>query len=169
MPINLELRTCRLGVGTKKVKNPFDIFGGSEIEVPDDDGLSAEDKHAVKALLDMIAGPTPPTEYLDWGKEFDDGGRVDVWAVGLDDDSVVNLISLVIWRRSPFVAELAFQLSEKGNLAIVTEVDGIGPWVTSAEQAAAVKERWTTVELVATSAELAKKISRARDELDMPA
>ena len=169
MPINLELRTCRLGVGTKKVKNPFDILGGSEIEVPDDDGLTAEEKYAVKGLLDMTAGPTPPSEYIDWSKDFDDGGVVEVWAVGLDDNSIANTISLVIWRRSPFVAELAFQLSEKGNLAILTEVEGIGPWVTSAEQAAAVRERWATVELVATPAELAKKISRARDELDMPA
>jgi hypothetical protein len=167
MPINLELRTCRLGAGTIKIKNPFDVFGGSEIEVPDDDGLSADEKQAVKALLDMIAGPAPPAEYVDWSKAFDDGGSVEVWAVGLDDDSVVNTVSVVIWRRSPFVAELVFQLSEKGNLAIVTQVEGIGPWVTSAEQAAAVKERWPAAELVTTSAELAKKIARSRDELNI--
>jgi hypothetical protein len=167
MPINLELRTCRLGAGTIKIKNPFDVIGGSEIEVPDDDGLSADEKQAVKALLDMIAGPAPPAEYVDWSKEFDDGGSVEVWAFGLDDDSVVNTLSVVIWRRSPFVAELVFQLSEKGNLAIVTQVEGIGPWVTSAEQAAAVKERWPAAELVTTSAELAKKIARSRDELNI--
>src|SRR5690606_20646913 len=97
----------------------------------------------------------------------DDGGMVEVWASGLDDDSLVNSLSIVIWRRSPFVAELLFQLSSLGNLAIVTQVEGIGPWVTSAEQLAAVKGRWSTPQLVSTATELAKRIAQSRDELDL--
>jgi hypothetical protein len=149
------------------MKNPFDVFGSSEIEVPDDGGLSSEEKNAVKEILDTIAGPEPPPEYIDWSTEFDDGGMVEVWASGLDDGSIVNTVSVVIWQRSHFVTELLFQLSSKGNLAIVTKVEGVGPWVTSAEQLAAVKGRWPAAQLVATPAELTKKIARSRDELDM--
>jgi hypothetical protein len=167
MAINLELRTCRLGEGTKKIKNPFDVFGGGEVEVPDDDGLSPHEKSAAKAILDRIAGPEPPSEYIDWSTEFDDGGMVEVWASGLDNDSVVNSRSIVIWRRSPFVSELLLQLSRKGNLAIVTQVEGVGPWLTTAEQLAAVQGRWPAAQVVFTAAELAKKISQSRDVLDM--
>lgn len=165
MAINLELRTCRLGEGTRKIKNPFGIFGGSEIEVPDDEGLSSDEKNAVKATLDMIAGAQPPPEYVDWSKEFDDGGIVEVWACGLNDDSVVNTISIIIWRRSPFVGMLLFELSRKGNLVVVTQVEGIGPWVTSSEQLKVVQGRWSAAQLVSTAAELATRIAQSRDEL----
>lgn len=167
MAISLELRTCRLREGTTKIKNPFDFLGGGEIEVPDDDGLSSDEKNAVKAVLDMIAGPQPPTEYVDWSKEFDDGGMVEVWACGLNDDDVVQTISIIIWRRSPFVGMLLFELSRRGNLAVVTQVEGIGPWVTSAEQLNAVQGRWPAAKLVSTAAELAKNVARSRDELDV--
>ena len=100
-------------------------------------------------------------------KEFDDGGIVEVWACGLNDYSVVNTISIIIWRRSPFVGMLLFELSRKGNLAIVTQVEGIGPWVTSSEQLKAVQRRWPSTQLVSTAAELATNIARSRDELDV--
>ncbi len=167
MPISLDLRTCRLGEGVKKLKNPFGIFGGQEIEVPDDAGLSSEEKIGAKAVLDLIAGAQPPSEYVDWSIEFDDGGMVEVWAPGLDDDSVVNTISIIIWRRSPIVASLLFELSQRGNLAIVTQVEGIGPWVTSPGQLNAVLGRWPTAQLVSTAAELATNIARSRDDLDV--
>jgi hypothetical protein len=167
MAITLELRTCRLGEGTKRIKNPFDLFGATEIEVPDDDGLTSEEKNAVKAVLAMIAGPQPPTEFVDWSTEFDDRGMVEIWASGLDDDTVVNVISIIIWRRSPIVAALLFELSQQANLAIVTQVEGVGPWVTSPEQLAAVQLRWPAAEVVVTAAELAKRIARSRDELDL--
>jgi hypothetical protein len=63
--------------------------------------------------------------------------------------------------------ELLFNLSRRGNLAIIPDGQGVDPWVTSAKQKESVSARWPNAKVISSAAQLQTELEKAAPILEV--
>jgi hypothetical protein len=116
---DFALHTCNLSDATKSVTNPFtkEVF-----RVPDDDGMSDEDVHAIREIFAAysikgpidgghLVGPVYGNDWITFHPGYDFGGPNPVVAV---------CAFLAVPDLSDDVSKLIFTLARDGNLALMS-------------------------------------------------
>jgi hypothetical protein len=119
MGFELHLQTCNLGTAAGTYQN---MFTGEIIEVPLDRALTAEEKRAVRALLQEVgAGEPDPDTYR--RVELPDGSIVSVAVGTLDDDAPCGGCAVECSALTTAVALFLFALAKRGNLSVGSGTD----------------------------------------------
>jgi hypothetical protein len=154
MSFDIFLFTCNLGTGTKRIMSPFT---GEPVTVPDDPGLTVEERAAVVSLLQELQAEGPD-EFGCYHLSFADGGEAAVSVPFLVDESQLDGCSVTTRSLTADVISLWFRLSRAGNLVILPVAEGVGPLVTSEEHRERVAARYPDAKVVQSAEALGQDL-----------
>ena len=150
----LDLRTCNLGSEVKEAANPFT---GDPWRVHIDDGLTDDERNAVRALLARVGASEPdPDTYCQI--RLSDGSRVNVAIGTLNMAHPCVAFAVEFQSLSPAVAEFVFSLAQAGNMTIRATSTVVA--VLSPATKVRVQERWPTAQVVGSPVELESWLRR---------
>ena len=154
------LWTCRLGTETKSRVNPFT---GAKVKFYSDEGLTRSERRATNALL-SDQGAELESEGEFYHLRFGDGVEVFVGLGTLADDTrpVIGAEVNIVGRcLTDDVLRFVYDLARTANMAFTPSVAGDGPEaITGGPIDSIVRERWPTVVVVRTPAELKDWLER---------
>jgi hypothetical protein len=146
----LHLQTCNLGTRARTVRNPFT---GATLAVPGDLALTAEDRQAVRALLQEVgAGEPDPDTYR--RIELPGGSIVDIAVGTLDDDAPCIGFAVECSDLTAEGASFLYALASRGNLSVGSSIDPQVVALTRPEQRERVARWYPKVSMVGSPSRL---------------
>lgn len=156
MSFDIYLQTSNLSHETEKAEDPFT---GEEYDKPVGETMTPEEREAVHKLLTERG--EEPDDYGFVALKANDGSRVVAHFKELDGDSDCDGGSLELRSFNPAVAEMIFEVADRGNLIMHVVADPLIILATSEETKSKVESRWPETEVASSSDALFKRIGEA--------
>ncbi|MEX0876400.1 MAG: hypothetical protein WD114_02980 [Phycisphaerales bacterium] len=156
MSFDIYLQTSNLSHKTEKVKHPFT---GEEYDQPVGETMKPEECSAVLSLFRERG--TAPDEFDAVVLKAGDGTEIVAYFDELNSDGDCSSGSLEMRSLTPPVAEMIFDIANRGNLVMHVVADPLIILATSEETKAKVESRWPETELADTADALFKRIGAA--------
>ena len=156
MSLDIYLMTSNLSDVTEKAKDPFT---DEEYDKPVGETMTPEERSAVHELLSERG--EEPDDFGFVVLKANDGSRVVAHFEELDGDSDCDGGSLELRSFNPEVAEVIFEVADRGNLIMHVVADPLVILATSEETKSRVKSRWPETEVASSPDALFKRIGEA--------